>query len=254
MKVLIIEDEAPAARRLKKLLEEIDVNIEVLDVIDSVEASIKWLQIHTPPEVIFLDIQLADGESFEIFKKVKVLSPIIFTTAYDEFAIKAFKVNSIDYLLKPIEPDELKKGLEKLKELKLQLHSHESAALNSLLSQITKPRQEYKERFLIKLGERLISVDVSDVAYFKTEGKYSYMVIRNDKKFLTDHPLDELEKLLDPKNFFRLNRQFIAHYTAIQNIHNYFNGKLKLQLLPSVKDEVIVSREKASAFKDWLNK
>lgn len=235
MKVLIIEDEAPAARRLKKLLAEIDGSVEVMDVIDSVEASVKWLHSHAAPEAIFMDIQLADGESFEIFKRVPVSSPVIFTTAYDEFAIEAFKVNSIDYLLKPIEPEELKRSLNKFKNLKLQLSANDNDILKSLISVMRKPLQEFKERFLIKLGERLISVDVNNIAYFKTEDKFSCIFTNNEKKYLTDHTLDELEKLLDPKSFFRLNRQFIAHYSAIDSIHNYFNGKLKLHLSPSTK-------------------
>lgn len=181
MKVLIIEDEAPAARRLKKLLADIDASVEVIDVIDSVEASVKWLNSHTPPEIIFMDIQLADGESFEIFKQITVSSPVIFTTAYDDFAIEAFKVNSIDYLLKPIEPEELKRSLNKFKNLKIQLSANDNEMLKGLLSVMRNPQQEYKERFLIKLGDRLISVDVNDIVYFRSEDKFSCIFTKNEK-------------------------------------------------------------------------
>lgn len=253
MTALIIEDEAPAARRLKKLIEEVEPEIAILDVIESVEAAVRWISSNPSPDLYFMDIQLADGVSFEIFQKVKVNAPIIFTTAFDEYALKAFKVNSIDYLLKPVQAHELSQSIHKYKELVGTSKSMDRGeALQKLLEDYKINKKEYKTRFLVKLGERLIPIDTSDIIYFKSEDKLTFIFSKNGNKNLIEHTLDNLEKMLDPVHFFRLNRQYIAHISSIDTIHNYFNGKLKLFLKNKTKEEVIISRDKAPLFKEWL--
>ena len=253
MKIVIIEDEAPAARRIQKLVKEIDKNITVDSLLDSIESAVSWFSNHAQPDLILMDIELADGQSFEIFNQVKITAPVIFTTAYDEFALKAFKVNSIDYLLKPIDKDALEAAITKFKNLKNGYGNHTTEYnLESLLKSLSKP-QEYKSRFLIKIGDKLFPVAIEDIAYFMSEDKFTYIITRENKKYIVDQTLDEIEKIVSPKNFFRINRQFIASIISIGSIHNHFNGKLKLTLKPEVKEEVMVSREKAGVFKDWLD-
>ncbi|HYG39622.1 MAG TPA: LytTR family DNA-binding domain-containing protein [Cytophagales bacterium] len=253
MTALIIEDEAPAARRLKKLIEEVEPEITILGIIESVEAAVRWISSNPSPDVYFMDIQLADGVSFEIFQKVKVNAPIIFTTAFDEYALKAFKVNSIDYLLKPVQAHELSQSILKYQELVGTSKSMDRGeALQKLLEDYKINKKEYKTRFLVKLGERLIPIDTSDIIYFKSEDKLTFIFSKNGNKNLIEHTLDNLEKMLDPVHFFRLNRQYIAHISSIDTIHNYFNGKLKLFLKNKTKEEVIISRDKAPLFKEWL--
>ncbi|MDX5347511.1 MAG: LytTR family DNA-binding domain-containing protein [Hymenobacteraceae bacterium] len=254
MQVLIIEDEAPAARRLQQLLRDQDSGLEIADTIDSVESAVKWLNRHQQPDLIFMDIQLADGLSFEIFDQVAIRTPVIFTTAYDEYAIRAFSVNSIDYLLKPIEPDHLKRSLQKYRLLKEQFGSTSGAQpeLEQLLRSLHLNKKSYKNRFLVRQGERLLSVPAEEVAYFMAEDKIVLLCCQNNLRYPVDFSLDELESLLDPQQFFRINRQFIVSLSAIEQIHTYFNGKLKLDLQPEVEKEVLISREKAAIFKQWL--
>mgnify|MGYP002777084424 CR=1 FL=1 len=249
MKIVIIEDEIPAARRLEKMVKELDTNIEILAKLDSIETAVAWFGLHGHPDVAFMDIELADGQSFEIFKQVEIKCPVIFTTAYDEYALKAFKVNSIDYLLKPIEAEALKQSFEKWKSLQ---NVHSSYDIQSLVDSIT-GKKDYKKRFLVRLGDRLISVENEHIAYFLTEDKYSFLVTTDNKKYILDQPLDEIERQLNPLEFFRLNRQFIAPHKSISGIHSHLNGKLKVSLLPAQKDEIFVSREKAAEFKSWLD-
>jgi DNA-binding LytR/AlgR family response regulator len=253
MRVLIIEDEAPAARRLQKLLKESGYDIEVLAEIESIEQAVRWLESNTAPDLILMDIELADGLSFEIFSQTVIYTPVIFTTAYDEYALQAFKVQSIDYLLKPIDIQELKRSLAKFSDLK----QHFSSAspqfdLSSLMQAFQNPTKEYKSRFLVKLGDRLIPVATNEVAYFQAEEKIVVLVTIENKKFAVDYSLDWLEQELNPKEFYRLNRQYITHLQAIKGIHQYFNGKLKINLQPDTKSEVTVSREKSAEFKRWL--
>lgn len=252
MNILIIEDEAPAARRLQQLIKDCDPNYIILSVIDSIENAVKWLSSNNSPDLIFMDIQLADGLSFEIFNRFTVVSPVIFTTAYDEYALKAFKVNSIDYLLKPIEKDDLIRSLEKLKTLKKPLKAAASQISMDALLETLKMHKNYKSRFLVKIGEKLVSISIENIAYFISEDKLTFLVTNENKRYPLDYSLDDLDTMLDPKFFFRLNRQCLAKINAIQSIHNYFNGKLKLFLTPTTAKEIIVSREKASHFKQWL--
>jgi DNA-binding LytR/AlgR family response regulator len=253
MKILIIEDEAPAARRLVSLIRGTEPGADILDTIDSVQSAVKWLQTHRSPDLIFMDIQLADGLSFDIFSQVEVQAPVIFTTAYDEYALKAFKVNSVDYLLKPIEPEELHNSLLKLQKMRDQFASPlDQQVLRSLVQSLQPGQPQFKNRFLVRFADKLVFIQAEDIAYFRAEDKYVFILTRENKKYPLDHTLDELDSLLDPAIFFRLNRQFIANLRSIQSIHSYFNGKLKLHLQPAPEEEVTVSRERSAAFKKWL--
>jgi len=253
MKILLIEDEAPAARRLAGLIRDLEPQAQILDTIDSVQAAVKWLQTHQAPDLIFMDIQLADGLSFGIFDGVEVQAPVIFTTAYDEYALKAFKVNSVDYLLKPVEPEELASSLRKLQKLRDQFVSPlDPAVLRSLVQSLQPGQPQFKSRFLVRFADKLVFIQADNIAYFIAEDKYVFVITRDSKKYPLDHTLDELDTLLDPSVFFRLNRKFIAHLASIQSIHTYFNGKLKLHLQPVEPEEVTVSRERAASFKKWL--
>lgn len=253
MKVLIIEDELPAAKRLKSLLKEVDPAIEIINVIDSISTAVKWLNNNSAPDLIFMDIQLSDGLSFEIFNQAKIKSPVIFTTAFDEYAIRAFKVNSIDYLLKPIETNDLYNSLKKLDDLRKQFSAEsELDNLKRFLETLTQNKSIYKTRFLVKSGQSFIRVSAEDCAYFSLENKLTYLILFNGKKHLVDFTLDELENQLDPKIFFRANRQYIVNIEAIISVHNFFGGKLKLRLKPETGENVMVSREKAVLFKEWM--
>ena len=254
MKVLLIEDEYPAAERLQKLLRKLDPRVEIAGILESVEAGKQWFKTGQPVDLIFSDIQLSDGLSFQIFESFPAHSPIIFTTSYDEYAIRAFRVKSIDYLLKPIKLPELAKAIKKYQALKQDFSPPAYARkVESLLDSLEMTRKTYKTRFLIKNGEQLIPIGQEHIAYFYTANELSCLVGRDGRQYLIDYTLEELEALVDPLEFFRLNRQFITQVTAIQKIHTYFNGKLKVELRPDTAQEVLVSREKAPAFKAWLD-
>lgn len=256
MKVLIIEDEELAARRLQILLKEIDPAIQVVSVIDSIEETVAWLNTYPHPELIFMDIMLADGQSFEIFEHIEVKVPVIFTTAYDEFAIKAFKVNSIDYLLKPVNPQSLKLSLDKYRSLSLPSRNL-NQMIQSLMDIDFEKRQvisDYKKRFLIKTGDKFIPVSISEIAYFSFADKLTFVTTSAQKRFMLDYTLNELEELVDPNVFFRLNRQYIAAFSSIKVVHNYFNGKLKVYVIPDVSEGIIISKERAQPFKLWLSR
>ncbi len=254
MKVLIIEDEYPAAERLSELIHTIDAEMEIVAILDSVESSKEWLSNHQPPGLIFSDIQLSDGLSFEIFDHITVSSPIIFTTAYDEYAIQAFKVKSIDYLLKPIKVQELSGALLKYHNMK---NNFSPADLNdkvsSILTQYQNGAISYKKRFLVSHKDELRPIEVSQIAYFYTRHEIVHMITKDGNRYSMDHTLDQLISMLDPDSFFRLNRQVVCHIQAIKSIHPYFNGRLKLHLVPEEPDQVIISRDKAKVFKSWLD-
>jgi two-component system response regulator LytT len=250
MNVLLIEDEQPAGRRLTKMLTDLRPNIRVLDVIDSVEASVKWLQTFPGPDLLFMDIQLADGISFDIFRQVEVKTPVIFTTAYDEYTLKAFKVNSIDYLLKPIDKEELLVALAKYDSLQIASKTV-SPALEKLLQQLAPPT--YKERFLVKNGTHLTYLTVETLAYLYSDEGLTFAVDTTGKRWILDFTLDQAEGYLSPKRFFRISRKLIVHLPAILRIHTHFNSRLKLDLQPVPSFEVLVSRERVAEFKDWLS-
>jgi len=197
-----------------------------------------------------MDIELADGQSFDIFKQVQLESPVIFTTAYDEFAIKAFKVNSIDYLLKPIKESELRVAIEKFKKTK----QHQPISMLELLKKIEQlgNQRGYRSRFLIKQGQKMVSIDISEVAYFYSENKCTFMRTNQNQKYIIDLTLDELEKELAPQQFFRANRQYILSEKSIVSIHSWFNQKLKAEVNPPTEEHIIISRDKANAFKAWM--
>jgi two-component system LytT family response regulator len=258
MKVLIIEDESPAARRLKQLLSACPHNIEVISIIESIAHAVDWISSNSSPDLIFMDIQLADGQSFEIFNHATINCPVIFTTAYDEYALKAFKLNGIEYLLKPIAQEDLNQALNKYLMLKKENSKpslNENNVNYELLDRFIQEigtNKPYKSRLLIKIGDKMMTLPVDQIAYFISEDKLVHAISFDGKKHPLDYSLEDLETMLDPKSFFRINRQFIAKINAIQSVHNYFNGKLKLFLTPTTSKEVVVSREKANQFKQWL--
>jgi two-component system response regulator LytT len=251
MNLLIVEDEIPAQQRIVKMVKDLDKTVNIIATADSIDAAVEAIQHHSDIELALMDIELADGQSFEIFKRVDIKFPVIFTTAYDEYALKAFKVNSIDYLLKPIDRNELKLAFEKFNSLTKQEHSQQ-LNIQELIKQLKPVTPAYKNRFLIKSGTRLVSVAADEIQFLHAADKLVYMHTKQGNKFVMDQSLDELIKLLNPEHFFQLNRQYIAAITAIKSVHNYFNGKLKIDLLGSADEEVVVSRERAPEFKTWL--
>lgn len=253
MKVLIIEDEAPASRRLQKMLLEINPEIEIMGNLESIEASIKWFNANPIPELIFMDIQLSDGLSFEIFKHVNVSSPVIFTTAYDDYAIQAFKVNSIDYLLKPIDTEDLLTSLDKLKKFEDAFKS-KSLEISDIIKELKISGPAYKSRFLIKLGSNLVIVPSNEIAYFAADNRLTYLVTFPGKKYIIDNSLEELESLLDPDIFTRASRKYIININSLENISTTFSGRLKLTIKPRTDEEVTVSRERTTEFKKWIDR
>lgn len=251
MKVLIFEDEGLTAERLTQLLRRYNPEIEVLDIIESVGKGVDWFENHKAPQLIFMDIQLTDGSCFELFDQVRVEAPVIFTTAYDEYAIKAFKINSIDYLLKPIDFKELSAAIDKFKKLHAKEQKVNPNTYDDLMLDYTTP---YKIRFMVKIGDQLKYVNSKEIAYFvSSEGFVSLCTIKG-KYLPLEYSLDNLEELLDPAYFFRINRKFIININSIEKIHSYFNSRLKLILKPLPETDVIISRERVASFKKWLNK
>ncbi|WP_343695090.1 LytTR family DNA-binding domain-containing protein [Flavobacterium sp.] len=254
MITLIIEDEKPAARLLQRKLEKLDVTVETM--LHSVEESVEWFSNNQHPDLIFLDIQLSDGLSFEIFEKIDIKSAIIFTTAYDEYALKAFKLNSIDYLLKPIDEDDLETAVSKFKS-RLPKNTVESSNMQLDFEQIRQMlsnpfEKTYKKRFTVKIGQHLKVITTEEIECFFSENKGTYIHTYDNRDYLIDSTLEILEQELDKKDFFRISRKFIVPLKAIKEIQVYTNSRLKV-ILPSYKDdEVIVSREKVQDFKSWL--
>lgn len=255
MKILIIEDETHARNELERLLAKTGMVFEVLSCIDTIEDSVIWLKSNPAPDLIFLDIQLADGLSFEIFKQVDIRVPVIFTTAYDEYALKAFRLNSIDYLLKPVRLEDLKQALIKLEDVrshyKVGRENVDMAKINKLLDHF---RQEYKTRFIANIGDQIRYIDVKEIAYFMAEDNEVMLVTRDSKRYFVDYSLESLVGELDPKDFFRLTRSYIANISAIGKISKYFNSRLLVELLPPAEDKILVSRVKAPEFLNWLGK
>jgi len=258
MNALIIEDEELAVRKFRKLLAEIDPTLEILDVMGSIQDSVAWLSANPAPDLIFMDIELSDGQSFEIFERVEIRSTVIFTTSYDEYALQAFKVNSIDYLLKPIQKEDLQRSLKKFATLRASVPTASSAVFNldKILRDLQAQHQpkEYRKRFLVRQGQRLLSVETGEIAYFYTEERYSFFVTHTNQKFLVDYTLDELSNDLDPAHFFRINRANLVTHRAVEQIQPYFGNRLALTLRPTFDREALVSREKVSDFKKWMGK
>lgn len=251
----IIEDEFPAARLLNKILSELRPEWTITILPGSVEKCIKWFGENPHPDILFLDIQLTDGISFSFIEQAKPESTIVFTTAYDEYAIRAFTVNSIDYLLKPIDKERLEDAIEKFEKLTTQYIQGftEQNQLLEILQNISTPTKKYRTRFLISGEDKLFTLQVEDIAYFYSENKITFAVTRQNKEYVIDLSLDKLTEQLDPDVFFRTNRQTIVGIHAIQKIETYFLGKAIVHVMPPFKDKIIVSREKITALKLWLN-
>ncbi|MCP4978667.1 MAG: response regulator transcription factor, partial [Maribacter sp.] len=252
MKIVIVEDELAASENLTYLLKNINPNIEVLTVLDSVRSSVAYFSSRTEAELVFMDIHLADGLSFEIFDQVKINKPVIFTTAYDQYALKAFKVNSIDYLLKPVDEDELAKALTQF-EVQSQLDSSPNVQMEGLLNLIKANSKTYKTTYLVSLRDQLIPIKTSSLAYLYIDTGIIKGITKDNKSYTIDKKMEDIENELDPAYFYRVNRQFIVHKDAIENIKYYFNGKLILNVLPIFKEQVVVSKAKSTAFKKWIN-
>lgn len=259
MKILIVEDEELAVKKIQKTLAAVEPEAEVVAVTDSILSTVNWLGDNHAPDLILMDIELSDGQSFEIFNQARITSPVIFTTSYDEYALKAFKVNSIDYLLKPIQKEDLEAALKKLKQMKdLYKTTEEKPAsnLDSLVRELQQKLQprEYRKRFLVKHAQKLVSVEVGDIAYFFSDGRLNFFKTFDNKKFVVDYTMDELEDMLDPIRYFRISRSFYISVESVDQIHDYFGNRLMVNLKPAVDKESIVSREKVTDFKKWMGK
>lgn len=252
MKVLILEDEAAAARRLQKLIATAEPAATVVAILESIQQAREWIMTHPAPDIILSDIHLADGLALELFQQITIQSPVIFTTAYDAYTLKAFKLNSIDYLLKPIDIDELKAAFAKYYTLHV-TSANMPAQLAELMKHITAGKEIYRSRFLVKLGDRLTVVPITEVAYIRADDKVVFLHTTAGKKYLIDDPLDELIKTMDPSAFFRLNRTYIASLDSIDKIHHHFNGRLKIELKHSDDADIFVSRARVPDFKKWLD-
>jgi two-component system, LytTR family, response regulator LytT len=259
MKVLIVEDEPFAQQEMKRLLSKCMPEIEVLTVIDSVEDSIAWFRSNSAPDLILLDIELSDGSSFEIFNHVSVSAPVIFTTAYNEHALRAFQLNSIDYLLKPIEEESLQAAINKL----LSLKDHFATNTESKSGLITPEKiqalvklsgKPYKTRFMVSMAnDRIGYVEVSDIAYFFAHDSTCFLVTYDKRQHILNYNLEQLEQILDPHRFFRLSRKYITQIDAVAEVHRHFNSRLKVLLNPPVNDEVLISRVKVPEFLKWMD-
>ncbi len=247
MNVVIIEDEYFSAEKLIHQLEKINTSIKVLVVLPSVESCLNWFKNNPEPDLIFADIQLEDKQSFELFKQLHLDVPIIYTTAFDQYALQAFKQNSIDYLLKPIDLDELRTAIKKYENLEYRLLK------KNINFQPGKIKEEFKEKFLVKKGVQFEVIKVSEIAYFKSEQKLSFLITFNNQKFIVEQTMDQLAEQVDNKKFNRISRSRLISIDSIKKIHNHFNGRLKLELNPPEDEEIFVSRERVPNFKEWLN-
>ncbi len=247
MKTLLIEDEIPAARRLSKMVVSARPAANILDTLDSVEGAVRWLRTFPMPDLIFMDIQIADGLSFDIFKQVEITAPVVFTTAFDQYAVQAFKVSAVDYLLKPIDPKDLETAIQKFENQRFKQAPLDIDALSRLIN-----KESYKDRFLVKSGQQLTFLPATDIAYFRSSDGLTQAHTFTEKKYFVENTLEELEVLLDPRDFFRISRGLTVRLNSIQKIHPHLNGRLKLELLPIAAEEVFVSRERAPEFKSWL--
>lgn len=252
MDVLIIEDEEGAYKNLCNMLKNYDPSIKVIGWFKSIRSAVSWFASNQNPDLIFLDIKLADGLSFEIFNQVKIEAPVIFTTAYHEFALKAFELNSVDYLLKPFSAKSLEKSINKLKRFHLKDNQLLVEKIKAVVESMSLKDNSFKNRFLVKIGEKLLSIAVDDIAYFFRD-ELVMLVTKQDKKYAVNYSLDELEQIISPKLFFRINRQFLVNIQSVNVVHNYFGGKLKVEITPKYEGDVVISQEKASPFKNWMD-
>lgn len=258
MKILIVEDEELAVKKIQKTLAGVAPDAEVVAVTDSISSTVNWLEENSAPDLILMDIELSDGQSFEIFNQTTIKSPVIFTTSYDEYALKAFKVNSIDYLLKPIQKEDLEAALKKLKQMKdlYKTEDKSEVRIDNLVKELQQKLQpkEFRKRFLVKHAQKLVSIEIDDIAYFFSDGRLNFFKTYDNKKFVVDYTMDELEDMLDPDKYFRISRSFYIAVNSVDQIHDYFGNRLLLHLKPVVDKESIVSREKVTDFKKWMGK
>lgn len=254
MKVLIIEDESLAADRIEAIVRSVEPSVQILCKLQSVKAATEYLRQSPSPDLILSDIRLLDGLSFQIFQEVPIDAPVIFTTAYDQYAIKAFEVNSVDYLLKPIQPEMLKAAIDKMKKRRL-TPRQDGVDYNEVIRLLKSKASsnEYKSRFMVRVGQKIIAISIDRIAYFFSENKLTYIISKDGKRLPMDQPLDELVSVLDPRVFFRANRQFIITFDSIAEIHPYFKGRIKLDLNPRSEEEVIISAERTPEFKRWID-
>lgn len=250
IKTLIIEDELPAARRLEKLLKEVEPQIRILDRLESVEASIEWFREHPDPDLLMLDIQLADGQSFDIFRHVSVESFVVFTTAYDEYAIRAFELNSIAYLQKPVDRNRLKQSIEKYKKLK---GSDYLTEIRPVLEKLQSLEKSYKQLFIVHVGDAIKMVRTGEIACFFSMAKSTFIATFRGQHYGIDQTLDKLEQVLDPELFFRINRQYIIHFEAIERIRTLSRSRISLRLVSQEK-ELLVSTARTREFRQWLDR
>ena len=251
IKVLIIEDEVAASKRLQKLLAELMPDAAITTILVSIETAVNWFKNNQQPDLVFADIHLADGSSFEIFRQVTLDCPVIFITAYDQYALEAFKHNSIHYLLKPVKKEDLTEAIVKFRKMHV-ANANSNVDIEKMLMSFRQPAANYKERFIIRFGEHIKTIETQDIAYFYTENKANYAVMKDGKRYPVDHNLDELETLINPKSFFRINRQFIIGYNSITEMVSYSKSRVLIKLNPPSKFETIVSTERSAAFKSWL--
>jgi len=251
IKVLIIEDEVAASKRLQKLLAELMPDAAITTILVSIETAVNWFKNNQQPDLVFADIHLADGSSFEIFRQVTLDCPVIFITAYDQYALEAFKHNSIHYLLKPVKKEDLTEAIVKFRKMHV-TNANSNVDIEKMLMSFRQPAANYKERFIIRFGEHIKTIETQDIAYFYTENKANYAVMKDGKRYPVDHNLDELETLINPKSFFRINRQFIIGYNSITEMVSYSKSRVLIKLNPPSKFETIVSTERSAAFKSWL--
>jgi two-component system, LytTR family, response regulator LytT len=260
MNILIVEDEELAVKKIKKTLLQVEPSANVVGITESIQATVEWLENNTKPDLILMDIELSDGQSFEIFNRVKVNSAVIFTTSYDEYALKAFKVNSIDYLLKPIQSEDLEAAIGKYKTMKMLYKDQQSSSpdfnLESIISELKQKLQpkEFRKRFLVKHAQKLVSIEIDEIAYFFSDGRLNFFKTYDNRKFVVDYTMDDLEEMLDPERYFRASRSFYVSVDSIDQIHDYFGNRLLLHLKPAVEKEALVSREKVTEFKKWMGK
>jgi two-component system, LytTR family, response regulator LytT len=247
-KIVILEDEEPALKRLFKLVKELLPDVQLMASLSTVAEAKQWFEENETPDLVFSDIQLSDGVSFEIFKHLKPSFPVIFVTAFDQYAIEAFKVNSIDYLLKPVKKEELSVAIEKFERTRTPV----LPSFDKLLEAYSSQGHAYKKRFVIKYGEHIKTISVEEIAYFYTEDKVNFLVTFEGRRFAIDFNLDNLENLLNPAIFFRINRQFIISITSISEMFAYTKSRVLIKLSPPTKHETVVSTERSASFKSWL--
>lgn len=250
MRAVIVEDEEFASKRLAQLVEELAPDIDIVASLNSVESGTQWFSKNELPDLVFLDIQLNDGYGFDILDGIEDHPPVIFTTAYNEFAIRGFKYNGVDYLLKPIVKNDLKTALEKFKK-NVTRNGHTTTENLEHLKQLF--HKEYKHRFMVKVGNQFRSFNVEDIAYFKSHEGLICLFTHSGQSYPIEYTIDQLENILNPIHFFRINRKFMVSVKAVVEIHSYFNSRLLLKLLPKEEDQVIVSRERTTNFKRWLD-